>query len=149
MLFSFLNQPISQPSQPPPQQTIVEQLGLKQPKFLPEPGIFYAAGSHESISLFFEVPIDTQSVRITSNPSLQFDVEISPEFPKRIILTPRTPWAPDTTYTITISKGLRSSVGLASDGEENESRILELKENLQFQYTLKSLPESEFYPGSL
>jgi hypothetical protein len=91
------------------------------------------AGTQTSISLFFETPINLNTVSVDSNPKLTFKISTLPDFPNRVILTPQSPWREGTKYTIKISKGVRSS-----------TVDKELGQDIIIDYDIQPIPTPKF-----
>lgn len=86
------------------------QYKLNIPDIHPKSGTVAMAQTRTSISLFFTKEIDPRSIKITTNPYIEFEVKTNPDFPDRIILEPKTAWVEGSTYKITINKGLRTLI---------------------------------------
>lgn len=125
----------------------IQMSPLAHPQVFPKSGIFKSAGTKNSISLFFNEVIDENTVYVSSSPSISFEIKKLNSASKKIVLLPKTPWINNTTYTITISKGVKSIP--ASQGESITTQYSELEEDIILEYTIQPTPEPELYPGPI
>lgn len=84
---------------------------LKYPTINPVQGKVEMGDTKTAISVFFELPIDLQTVRVESDPFMGFTKSSLPDFPERLILTPQSFWQAGTKYTIKILKGAKTLSG--------------------------------------
>jgi len=80
---------------------------LGEPRISPISGAFAVAGTLNGITIEFDKPVDTSTVRLKSIPSLTFMVTTRKDIPNGIVVSPQTPWEKGS-YTITLEGGIFS-----------------------------------------
>lgn len=143
LVFVFLPEDTEQIQQEVQERQVAATQSLPAPIIQPKQGAVALGNTKNSISLFFTVSIDTQTVRITSTPDLGFEAKIVNDFPKRLLLRPSSPWVAGQTYTITVKKGLRS---IPYGGDELLDTVFELTEDLVLTYTATEI-QQPIYPA--
>lgn len=120
------------PNNPSPTLTptpITNTLSLNYPDIYPKTGKVEMGGLTTGISLFFDMPINKNSVQIEATPNINFSTSVLADFPNRIIVIPSTAWETGKNYRIKILKGL-----LSLDGK------YQLKSDIEINYDIQEIP---------
>lgn len=122
--------------QPTPLSSLNPNLtSLSVEDILPSSGTINAAGTRYGIVVDFSQAINLSTAKISSTPEFSLSASLGSSDKSKLLINPDNQWQEGETYTITISKGLRSTSGQA-----------QLKEDVVITYTIAAfeLPQAPF-----
>lgn len=126
---------------PTPRLTVNSSLeDLRVVSKFPKDEIAEVANTTNAISVSFNKDIDATSLAVSSSPDLKFNITVYKDKPKIALITPKTQWQINETYTITILAGATSV-----------DKKSQLKANEILKYTIKPVPApaEEDYHGDI
>ncbi len=127
-IFSTSNKTLG-PTLSTPTPTPTGLTSLNAPTIYPASGNLQAGGTKVGISVFFEAPVDVNTVTVTSEPTLGFKVGVLGDDLNRVIITPLNNWVTGTRYKIKISRGV-----ITRDGKKV------LNQDINIEYSIKEVP---------
>lgn len=104
-----------------PSETITSLLVVDRS---PKLEVFEAANSTTPIFITFNQPINLNSVKVTSNPPIEFKLELRPENQSRLVIRPINSWKENQSFVIIIKAGVTSVDGKSKLEKDTEIRFV-------------------------
>lgn len=95
----------------------------------PKSEVFEAANSTTPIFITFNQPINLNSVKVASNPPIEFKLELRPKNQSRLVIRPINPWKENQGFVIIIKAGINSI--------DEKSR---LEKDAEIRFTIEEIP---------
>lgn len=118
--------PISEPT-----QTSVPDI---PPSVFPAQGTIKYGGTKLGISVFFPTEVKSDTIKIETTPEITLKPKILADNPTRVILSPSEEWKANTTYKITVKKGVEALQGGEIMREDLIITYKVEKEDVKFEY---------------